>query len=231
MVTLNNNSSVSKTYGKNRAYKNLTVKTLLDFRTHLGVKFSFRDPYITEYVYGLNISDNIIFNSKQSLSLLRRTLKFVSFLRDSKSQILFVGTQGDFAKITKFIGETTQQPYVSTRWIKGLLTNWENLSLSIKFYHLFLKRLSKSKRSKQKTYENFYGLRFLKELPAAIFLVNLSADREIISEAKKLNIPVIAIVDGNESINLVDYPLLGNHSSLVSVFFYVYLIKQVLFNK
>ena len=97
-------------------------------------------------------------------------------------------------------------------------------TVSIKFYNLFLKKLRKSRRQKQKMHENFYGLRFLNKLPSAIFLISLNTDKEIIHEAKRLNIPIIAIVDSNQPVDLIDYPLLANSESLISVFFLIRLI-------
>jgi small subunit ribosomal protein S2 len=217
-------SLLDKYVRKKSSANNLTVKQLVDFRTHIGTKFSFRNPLIDEYIYGLNISKNIIFNSSISLFLLRRTLNFLEILKKDNGQVLFVGTNGDFSKLVKFAGESTGQPYVSMRWIKGLLTNWENLNVSIKFYNLFLKKLRKSRRQKQKMHENFYGLRFLNKLPSAIFLISLNTDKEIIHEAKRLNIPIIAIVDSNQPVDLIDYPLLANSESLISVFFLIRLI-------
>ena len=124
-------SLLNKYIYKKSSVSNLTVKQLVDFRTHIGTKFSFRNPLIDEYVYGLNIYKNIIFNSSISLFLLRRTLNFLDILKNNNGQVLFVGTNGDFSKLVKFAGESTGQPYVSMRWIKGLLTNWENLNVSI----------------------------------------------------------------------------------------------------
>ena len=116
-------SLLDKYVRKKSSANNLTVKQLVDFRTHIGTKFSFRNPLIDEYIYGLNISKNIIFNSSISLFLLRRTLNFLEVLKKDNGQVLFVGTNGDFSKLVKFAGESTGQPYVFMRWIKGLLTN------------------------------------------------------------------------------------------------------------
>ena len=223
-------SLLTKNVKKKISNSNITIEYLTNFKTHLGTKISIRKPDVDEYAYGLNSSKNIILNSEISLVLLKRTLNFLRVLERKNQQILFVGTENEYSKIIKYIGENANQPYVYSRWIKGVLTNWESISPSIKFFNLFDRKLSKSKKQKQKVYKNFHGLRFMKRLPAAIFLINLNTDSEIINEAKKLNIPIIAIVDTNQPINSVDYPLLGNSESLLSILFYSFLVFSI-FNK
>jgi small subunit ribosomal protein S2 len=177
-----------------------------------------------EYIYGLNSTNNTIFNPESSLFLLRRTLNFIKLLKKSDSQILIVGTKPEFSKIVKYVGERISQPYIDKYWQKGLLTNWEYLSSSVRFYKLFLNKLDLNGKRKQKIYENFNGLRLMKTLPSAIILIDITKDLEVINEAKRLNIPIIAIVDSNQPVDLIDYPLLANSESLISVFFLIRLI-------
>ena len=123
---------------KNISKRSLITKHLVSVNSHIGNKFSFRNSDMDEYIYGLNSTNNTIFNPESSLFLLRRTLNFIKLLKKSDSQILIVGTKPEFSKIVKYVGERISQPYIDKYWQKGLLTNWEYLSSSVRFYKLFL---------------------------------------------------------------------------------------------
>jgi small subunit ribosomal protein S2 len=213
---------------KNISKRSLITKHLVSVNSHIGNKFSFRNSDMDEYIYGLNSTNNTIFNPESSLFLLRRTLNFIKLLKKSDSQILIVGTKPEFSKIVKYVGERISQPYIDKYWQKGLLTNWEYLSSSVRFYKLFLNKLNLNGKRKQKIYENFNGLRLMKTLPSAIILIDITKDLEVINEAKRLNIPIIAIVDSNQSIENIDYPIPGNTNSILSIYFFLSLIMKVL---
>lgn len=208
---------------------NLSLEHLLLFKNHLGSRFSFRNKNIDEYIFGVDSLSNTIFNVEKTLVLLRRALNFISLINDKNNNILFVGTGLKVSKLTKYLGESTNQPYVNTRWVKGLLTNWESISSSVKFYNLFQKRLNLSKKASQKLTQTFEGIRSLNSLPAAVFVIDLESDFEVVSEAKKLNIPVIAIVDNNSKIiNKIDYPILSNTGSILPLFLVISLVIETL---
>ena len=97
---------------------------------------------------------------------------------DPSDKILFIGTSLKSRRLTKFIGKSTQNPYVQHRWTKGFLTNWESISTSIKFFNLFLKKLSLSKKGEYNIRQEFEGLSTLKELPSALFFIDLNKGRE-----------------------------------------------------
>ena len=206
---------------------NLALEHLLLFKNHLGSRFSFRNKNVDEYIFGVDSLSNTIFNVEKTLVLLRRALTFISLIKKENKQILFVGTGLKARKLTKYVGESTNQPYVNTRWVKGLLTNWESISSSVKFYNLFLKRLNLSKKAGQKLTQTFEGLSSLKELPAVIFVIDLDYDFEVVAEANKLNIPVIAIIDNNSKIiNKIDYPILSNTGSVLPLFLVISLVIE-----
>ena len=145
--------------------------------------------------------------------------------------ILFVGTRSDISGLTQNIGKKTSNPYVHIRWIRGLITNWENISTSIKFFKLYQNKLKLSKKRSSKLKNTFEGLQNLKKLPDAIFLIDPLFDNDVIHEAKRLNIPLIGIVDNNLKTDLIDYPIIGNTNSILSLLFFTQLtIKAILDN-
>lgn len=213
----------------NLTKENLSLKHLLLFKNHLGSRLSFRNPAIDEYIFGADFTSNTIFNIEKTLPLLKRALNFLSLVNKEKKQILFVGTNPKIRKLTKLVGKTTNQPFSNIRWVKGLLTNWESISSSVKFYKLFLKRLDLTKKSEQKLKQTYEGLSFLKGLPAAIFIIDLEHDFEVVIEAKKLNIPIIAIVDNNrKNIDYIDYPIFSNTGSILPLYLIISLVIETL---
>jgi small subunit ribosomal protein S2 len=221
MALLKNTKKVTK--------NNLLLEHLFLFKNHLGSRSSFRNRNIDEYIFGEDTLSNTIFNVEKTLVLFRRALNFLLLIKKENKQILFVGTGPKTRKLTKFVGMSTNQPYVQTRWVKGLLTNWESISSSVKFYNLFLKRLDLSKKAEQKLKQTFEGIHSLKELPAAVFVIDLDHDFEVVAEAKKLNIPVISIVDNNCKImDKIDYPILSNTGSVLPLFLIISLVVETL---
>jgi small subunit ribosomal protein S2 len=216
---------VKKKINKN----NVALEHLLLFKNHLGSRFSFRNTSVDEYIFGVDSTSNTVFNIEKTLTLLKRALNFLSLIKKENKQILFVGTGLKVRKLAKFVGKSTNEPYVNMRWVKGLLTNWESISSSVKFYDLFLKRLDLTNKSEQKLKQTFQGLRSLKELPSAIFVIDLEYDHEVVYEAKKLNIPIVAIVDNNcKFIDKIDYPILSNTGSILPFYLIMSLVIETL---
>ena len=216
---------VKKKINKN----NVALEHLLLFKNHLGSRFSFRNTSVDEYIFGVDSTSNTVFNIEKTLTLLKRALNFLSLIKKENKQILFVGTGLQVRKLTKFVAKSTNEPYVNMRWFKGLLTNWESSSSSVKFYDLFLKRLDLTNKSEQKLKQTFQGLRSLKELPSAIFVIDLEYYHEVVYEAKKLNIPIVAIVDNNcKFIDKIDYPILSNTGSILPFYLIMSLVIETL---
>jgi len=211
------------------SHKNLKIENLFSFKNHLGIRSSFRNKALDEFIYGIDSTSNTVYNIERTLILLRRALSFLSKIRMGNKQILFVGTSIKSRKLTKFVGEMTKSPYVQRRWTKGFLTNWESISSSIKFYNLFLKKLTLSKKGEYNLRQEFEGLSSLTGLPSVLFFLDLNVDYEVVNEAKKLNIPIVAIVDNNYAyIDKIDYPIISNTSSTLPLFLIISLVTEVL---
>ena len=204
--------------------KHITNELFLKYNTLVGHKLKFTKPEMYENVFGINFTNNLIFDLNKTIISLRRTLNFLKYLKKNEGIILFVGTRHDIKNIIKKIGIVTNSPYVNDRWLKGLLTNWENVSNSIRFYNLFFKKLDIRSKQKRKMKSIFEGLGKLNRLPDAIVLLDANTDTEALREAHRLNIPVIGITDTNSPINKIDYPILGNTESILSIIFFANLI-------
>ncbi len=204
--------------------KTLLIEQFFNYKTLLGNKLRFTNAESYEYLFGINFTGNTILNINKSLTLLKRALIFIKQVKKNKGTILFVGTRYDLRKVIEEIGNTTKSPYVNYRWSKGLLTNWENTNISIKFYNLFLKKLDMRTKKRAKMENTFFGLTSMTRLPDAIFIFDISTDFEAFKEAKALNIPIISLVDTNIPTRAIDYPIPANTESILSVIFFANLI-------
>jgi small subunit ribosomal protein S2 len=211
--------------------KTFLIKQFLSYKTLIGNKLRFTNAESYDYIFRINYIGNTIFNMNKSLFLLKKALLFIKQIKKNNGIILFVGTQEDLTKVIGEIGNKTESPYVNYRWPKGLLTNWENISVSIKFYNLFLKRLEMRSKKRIKMENTFVGLTSMTRLPDAIFIFDLITDFEAFKEAKLLNIPIISLVDTNTPTRDIDYPILANTESILSVIFFANLIVSSLMKR
>jgi small subunit ribosomal protein S2 len=204
--------------------KAFLIEQFINYKTLIGNKLRFSNSESYDYIFRINYIGNTIFNIDKSLVLLKRALIFIKQIKKNKGNILFVSTRYDLRKVIKEIGTKTESPYINYRWSKGLLTNWENINISIKFYNLFLKNLDMGTKKRLKMENTFLGITSMTCLPDAIFIFDLNTDLEAFKEAKALNIPIISLVDTNISIRNIDYPILANTESILSIIFFANLI-------
>jgi small subunit ribosomal protein S2 len=217
-------ASKSRTFKKGLLLEDHFIK----YQVLIGNKLRFTNPQTHGFLSGLNFGGNTIFKFQESLNSLRRTLQFIQGLNLEGGKILFISTRSDLKEIVAFVGSETKSPYVNHRWLKGLLTNWETASTSIRFYNLFFKKLTLKTKQKKKLIAKFSGLQSLTELPDAVFIFDLKTDKDALKEARLLNIPIIGIVDTDSSLKTIDYPILGNASSILSIAFFSNLIISAL---
>tara|TARA_R110001592_G_scaffold150202_3_gene375979 strand:- start:7714 stop:8412 length:699 start_codon:yes stop_codon:yes gene_type:complete len=211
---------------KNLPYnkKIFLTEQFLNYKTLIGNKLRFTNSESYEYIFGINFTGNTILNISKSITLLRRALIFIKQVKKNNGNILFVGTRYDLRKLIKEIGNKTESPYINYKWPKGLLTNWENTNTSIKFYHLFLKKLDMRTKKRSRMENTFFGLTSMNRLPDVIFIFDLNTDLEAFKEAKSLNIPVISFVDTHIPNRSIDYPIPANTESILSMIFFTSLI-------
>ena len=222
---------------------NFKLRDLLEAGMHLGHRTNKWNPGMDKYIYGSQ--DNIhIIDLRKTVTLLSDALEFVSNLTKSNGSILFVGTKSQAGDIVKKYATECKQFYVNKRWLGGMLTNWSTISNSLNHLNSLNKKISNDNsvlkkkeilqmnRQIEKIEKYLGGLKDMGAVPQAIFVVDVNRDSIAVTEANKLKIPVIAILDTNSSPNGIDYPIPGNDDSRKSIELICSLIsKSMLKNK
>ena len=172
--------------------------------------------------------------SRKTVPAFNESLAFVERLAASKNKILFVGTKRAASKIIKEEAQRCNMPFVSHRWLGGMLTNYKTIRASINRYRELeaqekdgtLEKLTKKEalmrtRTKEKLEKSIGGIKDMAGLPDALFVVDVDHERIAITEANKLGIPVIGIVDSNSNPDGVDYVIPGNDDAIRAIKLYV----------
>ena len=204
---------------------NFKLRDLLEAGMHLGHRTNKWNPHMNKYIYGSQ--DNIhIIDLRKTVELLNNTLSFVENTAKNNGLLLFIGTKSQASDIVKKYAEECKQFYVNKRWLGGMLTNWATISNSLNSLDSLNKKISNENlrlkkkeilqmnRQIDKIEKYLGGLKEMGSTPQAIFVVDVNKDALAVSEANKLNIPVIGILDTNSSPKGIDYPIYGNYSSV-----------------
>lgn len=204
-----------------------TLKEMLEAGVHFGHQKSRWNPKMNSFIFTERNGIHI-FDLNKSMEGLEEATKFASDIAKKGGTILFVGTKKQAQDIVKTAAESADMPYVIDRWFGGMLTNFETfLSLSRTLKSLKVKiekndfstkkQLVVAKKKEEKLDTTLGGTSNLKQLPDALFVVDTVKEDLAISEARKLKIPVIAIVDTNANPDLVDYVIPGNDDAVKSI--------------
>jgi len=207
---------------------NFKLRDLLDAGMHLGHKTNKWNPNMNPYIYGSQNNIHII-DLRKTVLLLNNALTFVENIAKNNGLILFIGTKSQASEIVKKHAIECKQFYVNKRWLGGMLTNWTTISNSLnslsslnkkilnKNLNLKKKEILKMNRQIDKIEKFLGGLKDMGSTPQAIFVVDVNKDAIAVSEANKLKIPVIGILDTNSSPIGIDYPIPGNDDSRKSI--------------
>jgi small subunit ribosomal protein S2 len=186
-----------------------------------------------EYIFGARNKIHII-NLEHTVPAFNEALALVKQLASNKNKVLFVGTKRAAGKIIKDQAERAGMPYVSHRWLGGMLTNYKTIRASIKrlrdleaqqadgtFDKLTKKEALMRTRAMEKLERSIGGIKDMGGLPDALFVVDVDHERIAITEANKLGIPVIGIVDTNSDPDGIDYVIPGNDDAIRAIKLYV----------
>ncbi len=211
----------------------VSMRELLQAGAHFGHQTRFWNPKMDQYIFGARNKIHII-NLEQTVPAFNEALAQVQRLAGSKNQILFVGTKRAAGKIIQEQAIRCGMPYVSHRWLGGMLTNYKTVRASIKrlreleeqerdgtFAKLTKKEALMRTRSKEKLERSVGGIADMSGLPDALFVIDVDHERIAITEANKLGIPVIGIVDTNSNPDGVDYVIPGNDDAIRAIRLYV----------
>jgi len=216
----------------------VTIKQLFDAGAHLGHRPCFWNPQFAPYIYGKHNGIHII-DLDKTLPLLREALKYVSDLVAKGGKILFVGTKKVASDSVEREARRCGMPYVHIHWLGGFLTNFKTLQNSIKSYNslkvqiennalagLSKKEYRKVQRKFEKLSHDFEGICELSSPPDALFIIDVAHEGIALKEARKLNIPVVAIIDSNNSMKSVDYPIPANDDAMSATKLYAELLAE-----
>ena len=208
---------------------NTTPQDLLDAGVHFGHQLPRWNPKSKPYVFD-NRNGISIIDLAQTHALLGKACEFVESTIASGKDILFVGTKKQAQEIMREAATASQMPFCVNRWMGGGLTNFATIKTSLAKYRKFLKmeqdgELEKLpgkeeaaiRRQMSRMNRNFEGILEIKELPAALFVVDTLNEEIAVAEANRLGIPVIGLVDTNSDPSVIDYPIPGNDDAVKSI--------------
>jgi len=205
------------------------MKELLEAGVHFGHQTKRWNPKMKEYIFGERNGIYII-DLQKTLKLFKDASKFVTELCASGKTILFVGTKRQAQDAVAEEAGRAAMPYVNQRWLGGLLTNWVTVQKSVKRlqeldematdgrYDLLTKKeVIRLERERKHLQANLAGIKTMKRLPDALFVVDSNNEAIAVKEARKLGIPVVAVVDTNCDPTVVDYVIPGNDDALRAI--------------
>jgi small subunit ribosomal protein S2 len=209
----------------------VTMREMLEAGVHFGHQTRFWSPKMAPYIFGARNKIHIV-NLEKTLAKYNEAMAFVKKLASSRGTILFVGTKRQAREI---IGEEALRagaPFVDQRWLGGMLTNFKTVKTSIKRLkdmkaqqEAGLESMSKKEqlmfvRELEKLEKDIGGIQDMNALPDAIFVIDVGYHKIAVSEAKKLGIPLIGVVDSNHNPEGIDYVIPGNDDSAKAVALY-----------
>lgn len=206
---------------------NVDIKDLFEAGVHFGHKTSRWHPKMAPYIHSKR-QDSHIINLEETVKALEKALPVIAKAAASGKQILFVGTKKQAKEIVKASAEKVEMPYVTERWIGGMLTNVATVSAQIKKLKDYERRMASGdfeKRYNKLEVQRFQeeidvlnlkysGIKDLNGRPGLMIVTDSITDENAIKEAKNLNIPVVGIVDSNADPSKVDYAIPGNDDSI-----------------
>jgi small subunit ribosomal protein S2 len=203
----------------------VTMREMLEAGVHFGHQTRYWNPRMASYIFGHRNKIHII-NLEKTLAMYQGALKFVRQLATNKGTVLFVGTKRQAREIIKEEAQRCGAPYVDYRWLGGMLTNYKTVKQSIKrlkdmeamIQDGSIEKLSKKEalqyqREIAKLERSLGGIKDMNGLPDAMFVIDVGYQKGAVSEANKLGIPVIGVVDTNHSPEEIDYVIPGNDDS------------------
>lgn len=207
----------------------ITIKQLLEAGVHFGHQTQRWNPKMKKYIFGERNGIYII-NLELTLACLEKALQFLKKLAQEGKDVLFVGTKKQAQGPLKDAALSCGMPYVNQRWLGGMLTNFETIRRSIKklesidkmeqdgsFQFITKKEINSLKKEREKLIKNLSGVRDMRKIPGAVFVIDAELEKITIAEARKLGIPVVAVLDTNADPDLIDFPLPGNDDAIKAV--------------
>ena len=215
------------------------IKQLLEAGVHLGHKTLRWNPKMKKYIFGEKNSIHII-DLTQTVEFIKNALVQVHKIISSGGKLLVVSTKKQASEQVSELAKETGQYFVNYRWLGGMLTNWNTIQNSIKRLKKLEDQLSKENlgftkkeilkfgKEKEKLKRSLGGISDMKKTPDIIFIIDTNIESLAVAEAKKLGIPIIAVLDTNSDPTGIDFPIPGNDDARRSINLYCELLKSTI---
>jgi small subunit ribosomal protein S2 len=217
------------------------IKQLLEAGAHFGHKTSRWHPKMAEYIHSKRAGSHIIDLTK-TVSKMEEALDFVADTVASGKQVLLVSTKRQTQDTVKELAEEVGQPYVTERWLGGMLTNWPTISGRVKHLKELEEKMASgelankySKLEVQRFQEEiddmneiYGGIKNMAAKPGVVFVFDVTADANAVKEARKLGLPIVALVDTNADPSLVTYPVPCNDDAIKTIKLVAGYLKQAI---
>ena len=209
----------------------MTMREMLEAGVHFGHQTRFWNPKMAPFIFGSRNKIHII-NLEKSLPMFQEAAKFAKQLAANRGTILFVGTKRQAREIVAEEAQRAGMPFVDQRWLGGMLTNFKTFKTSLKRLkdmkaqqEAGLESMSKKEqllfqRELDKLEKNIGGIQDMNTLPDALFVIDVGYHKIAVTEAQKLGIPIIGVVDTNHNPEGIDYVIPGNDDSAKAVLLY-----------
>ncbi len=210
----------------------VTMRQMLEAGVHFGHQTRYWNPKMSPFIFGARNKIHII-NLEKSLPMYQEALKFVRTLTANKGTVLFVGTKRQARDIVREEAQRAGAPYVDYRWLGGMLTNFKTVKQSIKRLKEMdqmiadnsVEKLTKKEgltfaREKEKLERSLGGIKDMGGIPDALFVIDVGFHKIAVTEAKKLGVPIVGVVDTNNSLDGIDYVIPGNDDSTRAIRLY-----------
>ena len=217
----------------------INIKQLLEAGVHLGHKTLRWNPKMKSFIFGEKNSIHII-DLTQTVNFLKSALVEVHKCIASGGKILIVSTKKQASEQVSSLAQETSQYYVNYRWLGGMLTNWNTIQNSIKRMKYLNDQLSKDNmgftkkeiikfgKERDKLQRSLGGISEMKKLPNLIFIIDTNIESLAVNEAKKLGIPIVAILDTNSDPTGIEFPIPGNDDARRSINLYCDLLNNTI---
>jgi len=203
----------------------VTMRQMLEAGVHFGHQTRYWNPKMADYIFGQRNKIHIV-NLEKTMAMYQEAVKYVRQLASNRGTILFVGTKRQARDIVAEEAQRASMPYVDHRWLGGMLTNFKTVKASIKRLKDLeamaqdgtLEKMSKREaltlqREMDKLNRSLGGIKEMNALPDALFVIDVGYQKIAVTEAKKLNIPIVGVVDTNHNPEGIAYVIPGNDDS------------------
>ena len=216
----------------------VTMKNLLESGVHFGHQVKRWDPRMKKYIFAERNGIHII-DLQKTIAAIKDSYEAVRKITTSGKTVLFVGTKKQAQQAIQKEAERCGQFYVNNRWLGGMLTNFSTIKKSLQrlkkiekmevdgtFDNLTKKEVSALQKEKAKLEKNLGGIKEMKELPGAVFIIDTHKEQIAVAEARRMHIPIIAVVDTNCNPEGIDYPIPGNDDAIRAISLFTSIIAN-----